>query len=176
GVPVAMPMSEAYEAASKGVVDALLIPLEPLVTWKHAEVTKYVTKLPFTCASPPFCAMNARVWNSLPEDIQKIFDEVANEMVEVMAKAWWYGDLKGEQYFLSLGGGREIVEVPSPEAGIWEEKLLSLRDKYVSEKTAAGLPAEEYVKYLDERIEYWNSQQPDPQTVIEWVEKELLKQ
>lgn len=45
--PVAMPQSDAYEALSKGVVKGNLSPVEVLKGWKHAEVTKYLTRTPF---------------------------------------------------------------------------------------------------------------------------------
>ena len=46
-------------------------------------------------------------------------------------------------------------------------------DKYIKDKTAMGLPAADYVKYLWERGEYWNKQYPGDDKVRAWAEKEL---
>ena len=173
GTPVNVPMPETFDAISKGVVEALLIPAEALKGWKHADVTKYFTRLPQSFSNPNATFMNKKKWDSLPPDIQKIFTDAAKEMVEVGAKAWWYADIAAEEYFLSLGGDRKIIEIPPAETAAWEKPLVGLRDAYVAEHK--NLPAAEYIKYLDERTKYWNSRQPDKKTVVEWVEKELMK-
>jgi TRAP-type transport system periplasmic protein len=173
GTPVSVPMPETFDAISKGVVDVLLIPAEALKGWKHADVTKYFTRLPLSFSNPNITFMNKKKWDSLPPDVQKVFNDTAKEMVEAGAKAWWYGDIIGEEYFLGLGGGRKIIEIPAAEVTAWQKPLTPLKDAYVAEHK--NLPATDYVKYLDERTNYWNSRQPDKKAVVEWVEKELVK-
>jgi TRAP-type C4-dicarboxylate transport system substrate-binding protein len=171
--PVNMPMAEAFESLQRGVIDGTLAPVEPLKAWKHAEVIKYETKLPLSCVSGNNLFMNLQKWNSLPPDIKKIFDDADAETVEVFAKAWWYGDIAAEDYFLSLGGGRQFVEIAPADLPLWEKLVDPLRSEYIA--THKNLPAAEYIKYLDERVEYWNGRQPDKKSVVDWVEKELLK-
>lgn len=173
GTPVSVSMSEAYEAISKGVVDGLVVPAEALKPYKLADVTKYMTRLPLSFSNPNLTTMNKKKWESLPPDIQKIITDAAKEMVEVGAKAWWYGDIVGEEYFLGLGGGRKIYEIPRAEFPAWEKPLAPIRAAYVEKNK--NLPGNEYIKYLDERTEYWNGRQPDKKAVVEWVEKNLLK-
>ncbi|HOE17401.1 MAG TPA: TRAP transporter substrate-binding protein [Syntrophorhabdaceae bacterium] len=175
GAPQSMSMAEVYEAASKGVVDVLLVPWETQKGWKHADVTKYYTVIPVTLSTGDFVAMNKKKWDSLPKDIQKIFTEVSKEGVEWHAKAWWYADIVGEDYFRKLGGGREVIEIPKGEVEKWEKIVKPLTEAYITEKTAMGLPAAEYVKFAQERTEYWNKHHPTKESVMEWVEKELLK-
>ncbi|MFC1942594.1 TRAP transporter substrate-binding protein [Chloroflexota bacterium] len=175
GTPVSVPMPEVYEAASKGILDVLVTPVETHKGWRHAEVTKYVTKLPVTFTTPGFSVMNMDKWNALPADIQKIMTDLAQEQLEVQAKVWRYIDIEGEQYFLSLGGGREIYVIPDSEAQIWVDLVIPVINDYIKEKTALGLPAADYVKYNQERAEYWNARIPDDQEVIDFVEKEVFK-
>jgi len=171
--PVNMPMGEAFEALQRGVIDGTLAPIEPLKAWKHAEVIKYETKLPLSCVSGNNLFMNLQKWNSLPPDIKKIFDEALPEVLEVFAKAWWYGDIAAEEYFLSLGGGRQFVEIAAADLPAWEKLVAPLKTEYIAQHK--NLPAAEYIKYLEERVEYWNARQPDKKSVADWVEKELLK-
>ena len=173
GTPVSMPMSEVYEAASKGLVDVLLVPLETLKAYKHGDVTKYVTILPVSFANPTVTVMNLRLWKSLPAGIQKVFTDVSKNMPDVVGKAWWYGDIVGEDYFVSLGGGRKIIQISPEGVANWTKPLASLTKNYIEEKK--NLPAAEYVKYLEERTTYWNSRQPDRKAVIDFVEKEVMK-
>jgi TRAP-type transport system periplasmic protein len=173
GTPVSMPMVDVYEAVSKGLVDVLLIPMETLKAYKHGDVTKYVTILPVSFANPTVTVMNLKTWNSLPKDVQTVFDDVSKDMADVAGKAWWYGDIVGEEYFLGLGGGRKIIEIPAAERAAWASLVQPLTESYIQEKK--NLPAADYVKYLEERVNYWNARQPDKKAVSTYVEKEVMK-
>jgi len=175
GTPQAMPMGEAYESLSKGVVDANFAYCETLAGWKHGDVVKYVTKFPVGCSSCQFVAMNKDKWDSLPEDIKEIFTETSEEFLEYQARAWVYMDKIGLEYFLSLGEGREYIEIPQGERSVWLALVQPLLDKYVEEKTAMGLPAEEYFAYVAERSKYYAGIQPTGEECVETVETELLK-
>ena len=173
--PEAMPMGEVYEAAAKGVIDSLLVPFETMKAFKHAEVTKYITVPPVSFCNTQLVCMNLKKWNSLPKDIQKIFTEVSSEMPEKIARTWWYIDIKARDYFLALDKGREIIQIPAEEKPKWEEVTAPLVKNYIKATEAKGLPAAEYVKYVQERAQYWNDHQMDEKACIEWVEKNVVK-
>jgi len=87
--PVAMPQNQAYEALQKGVVEGTFCPIETLKGWKQGEVIDYVIEtraLGYTTAM--FVVMNKQKYESLPPDIQRIFDEVGEEWVGVGQCAW----------------------------------------------------------------------------------------
>jgi TRAP-type transport system periplasmic protein len=172
-VPVGMPMSEVYEAISRGMVDGQFGPMESLKGWKHAEVVKYVTRLPISWIAPNNTFMNMKKWNALPPDIKKIFDDAVPEALEAEAKAWWYGDFVGEDFFAGLGGGRQIIEIPTAEIAEWESPVSSIRATFIAEKK--NIPATEYIKYIEERLKYWTGRLPDKKATQSWVEKELLQ-
>ena len=78
GTPVGMSQPETYEALQKGVVDATLCPIETLKGWKQGEVITSVTDssvIGYTTAM--FVTMNKAKWDSLPADIQAVFNEVS---------------------------------------------------------------------------------------------------
>ncbi|MBW2039822.1 MAG: TRAP transporter substrate-binding protein, partial [Deltaproteobacteria bacterium] len=104
GVAVAMPQGGTYEALQKGVVEATFSPMEVLKGWKQGEVIKYTTEcysVGYTTAF--FVAMNKKKWDSLPKDVQKVFDEVSAEWVDKHAAAWDTSDAAGRKFSLSLG-------------------------------------------------------------------------
>ena len=167
---------EAYELMSKGTIDGSFTPREVLKGWKQAEVVKYVTGCyDVGNTTDMFVVMNKAKWDSLPGSIKKIFTEVSEEWVEKHAMVWTYYDKVGIDYFLSLGGGRELIELPPEEMARWVETTRPLIDKYIEEKTAMGLPAADYQEYLVERSRYWAERTPTEQSCVEWVEDELLK-
>ena len=172
--PRAMPMGEAYEALSKGVVEALFAVPETLKGWKHADVVKYLTIPPVSVSSCQFVVMNKKRWNSLPPDIQKVFTEVSAKYIEYHGHTWAYYDKVGIEYFKGLKG-REIIVIPQEKKAQWEKAVQSVRTRYIKEVTAMGLPAKEYLDYFDERIKYWDAREPDIATSSKWVEENMLK-
>jgi TRAP-type C4-dicarboxylate transport system substrate-binding protein len=75
GEGINIPMSEVYTALQKGTIDAALSCDEALKSWNLAEVVKYVTIIDLTSPTTNSIVINLDVWNSLPPDIQKVFED-----------------------------------------------------------------------------------------------------
>ena len=174
GTPVAMPMGEVYEALSRKVIDGGILPLEAITGFKFGEHLKYATIAPVGISFPAFVVMSLKKWNELPKDIQEVFNKTNEEMKEWFANVWQYADLEGAKYFSGLPG-RKFLEIPAAEKETWVKLAKPLTDKYITEKTAMGLPAADYVKYLWERGDYWNKKYPGDEKIRAWVEKEIKK-
>jgi TRAP-type C4-dicarboxylate transport system substrate-binding protein len=159
---------------SRRVIDGGILPWEAIAGFKFGEHIKYVTVAPVGVSFPGFCVMNLKKWNDLPKDIQEVFNKTNQEMITWYANAWQYGDLAGVKYFAGLPG-RKILEIPEAGKQEWINLAKPLTEKYIAEKTAMGLPAADYVKYLWERGEYWNKNYIGDDKVTAWAEKELKK-
>src|SRR4030042_3516359 len=72
--PIPMPMSEVYTALSTGLIQSVNITWEGAFAFKINEATQHRVNYPLYSKSFVL-VMNKDVWNSLPEDIQQIFDE-----------------------------------------------------------------------------------------------------
>lgn len=171
--PRAMRMGQAYEALSKGVVDGQFSVPETLKGWKHAEVVNYVSIPPISTSSCQYVAMNKRTWNSLPSDIQKIFTEVSADYPEYHGYVWDYLDKAGFEFFQSLPG-RKLNTIPSSQRPKWEDAVSNVVKDYIKEKTEMGLPAEKYVEYFRDRVEYWSPKKPSYEVSEQWVKENLL--
>lgn len=71
GTPVTIPITDAYDALQKGVVDGVLT--QPFSMYKGLrlyEVAKNFTKVDFGCLPAPV-VMNVDAWNELPENVKK---------------------------------------------------------------------------------------------------------
>ena len=174
GVPRAMAMSEAYEALSKGVVDGNFAVPETLKGFKLAEPVKYLTIPPISTSSCQFVAMNKKRWDSLPDDIKKVFTELSKEYAERQAYVWMYYDKVGLDYFKSLPG-RQVIVIPKEQKAEWEKPAKAVFEKYIADKQAMGLPMKEYAKYFTERVAYYIERQPSEDKAVKWVETNLIK-
>jgi len=164
---------EAYELMSKGVIDGSVTPPEVLKGWKQAEVVKYVTlctDVGYT--TDMFVVMNNDKWNALPNQYKKIFTEVSEEWADKHGMVWDYYDEVAIDYFLTFEG-REVIELSPEEMARWVEAAKVVKDVYMEEKGATGLPVDDYEAYLIERASYWAGKAPSAEECVAWVEAEV---
>ncbi len=149
--PVAMAQNDAYEALQKGVVEGTLCPIETLKGWKQGEVINYVIEskaLGYTTAM--FVVMNKNKYASLPPEIQKVFDEVGAEWVDVHGKIWDEADADGRKFVTDLG--KKIHALAPAEEEKWVQAVQPVMAEYEADMKMKGLPGTEAVKVLKDLI------------------------
>ena len=150
-VPVAMPQGSTYESLQKGVVEGTFGPIEVLKGWKQAEVVKSTTDCPeigYTTAM--FVVMNLKKWNALPKHIQKVFEDVSGQWIDVHGKAWDDLDQEGRRYTLSLGN--KIIPLSKQEGARWKKAVRPMLNEYIKTTTAKGLPGQKAVAETERLI------------------------
>jgi len=148
--PVALPITETYDACQKGLLDGLLLPIEPLKGWKFADVIKTVFVCPamaYTAPIPVF--MNKDKWNSFPKDIQETIEKINEEWIVKQAKLW--NELDQEATDLAKQKGIKIIQTSAEKNAEVAEKMKAVKEDWVKKTSAKGLPAKEA---LDFCIEY----------------------
>jgi TRAP-type C4-dicarboxylate transport system substrate-binding protein len=146
GAPVGMPMTESYDALSKGVVDGILCPDEALQGFKLGEVTSFTTETyPIGYSSAFFVVMNKAKWNSLPKDIQSIIEKINQEWIEKQGKIWNDIDKEGKE--LALKRGMKYIKLSLEESARWTAPIRPILDQYVNECKAKGLPGDEALSF-----------------------------
>ncbi|RLB24931.1 MAG: hypothetical protein DRG73_03190 [Deltaproteobacteria bacterium] len=153
--PVAMPQNQAYEALQKGVVEATFCPIETLKGWKQGEVIDYVIEtkaLGYTTAM--FAVMNKQKYESLPPDIQRIFDEVGEEWVDVHGDVWDRADRAGLKFVIELG--KKIHGLSPAQEKKWVQSITPIILEYQSKMEKKGLPGKKAVKVLKGLVAKYN--------------------
>ena len=144
--PVGMPMSEAYDALSRGIVEGIFCPIEALHGWKLGEVVSYTTEDFGASYSDCFyIAMNKEKWASIPDDVKPIIEKLNLEWLEKDGKMWDAIDKEGREF--ALKRGNKIISLSQEENARWAEKVRPTLDEYVKNAKAKGLPAEEALKF-----------------------------
>ncbi len=146
-VPVAMPQEFTYEALLNNQVDATFGPMEVLKGWNQAKVIKYtVDDCCVSYTTGMYLLMNLKKWNSLPQDIQKILEEVSAKWIIKHGEAWDASDQEGRKYTLSLGN--KVASLSIQEEGRWADAVRPVIDSYVNGLTKKELPGKEYVETI----------------------------
>jgi TRAP-type transport system periplasmic protein len=146
GTPVAMPMTDVYDALSRGVAEGLMCAYEATEGFRFGDQLKYTTENYATSYSAVFAiVMNKDKWNSLPPDIQKIIDTMSTEYIEKYAAMWDDIEISGKAYLVKRGN--KINTLSKEEEAKWVEKAQPIFDDYVKKMKEKGLPGDEALKF-----------------------------
>ena len=106
--------------------------------------------------------MNKDTYSKLPADIQKTIDEISKEFEERFAVAWEKAQVAAKEH--ALEKGVEWFELSPDEAARWKDAVKPVVDDYVKSMVKAGHSEAEvrgWIKYIQERIEFWTKKQAE---------------
>jgi TRAP-type C4-dicarboxylate transport system substrate-binding protein len=146
GVPVGVPVTEAYDALSKGVAEGTFLDIGGVKSWGLSPLVKFhIYKASMNCTASFYSIMNKDKWNSLSPDLQEIIDHLAKEWIVHTANFW---KMRDENTIASLkSDGNQFLEITPKEDALFAEKVQPLFDEYVKAMKAKGLPGEEVVTF-----------------------------
>jgi TRAP-type C4-dicarboxylate transport system substrate-binding protein len=146
-VPVVMPVSDVYDALSKGVMEGVVINWAAVGQFKFYEVVDYTTVNRMTSVSSVgFISMNKSKWNSLPPDVQKIIDALSEEYAQKMSVIWDEKD--AESIKTATAYKHQTITLSDAEEQRWAKQAAPIYDAYIKDKNAKGLPAAEAMAWI----------------------------
>jgi len=147
--PVTMPVTEAYDSLSRGVVDGTLFPLEALQGFKIGEVVKTVIEnYGVSYATSMYCIMNKDKWNQISPADQKAIEKINDEYVEKFGNQWVTLDKAAVEFAKSKGV--TFITVPAAESAATLAKMKPILDDYVKMTKTKGLPGDEALKFVQD--------------------------
>jgi TRAP-type transport system periplasmic protein len=149
-----MPGSESYAAVEKGILDGACIPVNTLQGMNWADITPYATNLHYHPApGAAFFAMNLNVWNSLPPDIQKVFEDSIPWMNAEVDKL--STKIAQESIDYSKGKGVEFIELPSEDVSTMFGYIEELALEKAAKLDAKGLPGTKLLNETNRLVEQY---------------------
>ncbi len=143
--PVAMPISQAYEALQRGIANGNLGDFASLMSFKLGEVVKIHVEYFFRNTTCWF-GMNLNTFNRLTPAQQKIITELGEKYTKILGHSRDEENKKGREYLVNLGN--KFVKLPPEEEQKWAAALAPLYDAYIKDKQAKGLPAKEALDFI----------------------------
>jgi TRAP-type C4-dicarboxylate transport system substrate-binding protein len=149
GAPVGIPITDTYDALSKGIVEGALFGWGGAYTFNIGDITKYhLVSSGVAYGTAFYTVMNKDKWNSLPKDIQTIIDKLDEEWIDRLAKKWLEFDTAGKAGLEKKGN--KVITLSQQENARWAERVKPILDDYVKASKAKGLPGEEALKFCQE--------------------------
>lgn len=149
GAPVSLPITETYDGLQKGLIDGVLLPIEPIKGWKFFEMIKTIIEnYAMSYTAPIFVTMNKEKWNSLPPDVQEIISQINREWAEKQGQQWT--DLDKESKEFCLQKGIQIPRATPEQEAETSEKMKPILAEYVASMKTKGLPGDEALMFCQE--------------------------
>jgi TRAP-type C4-dicarboxylate transport system substrate-binding protein len=149
-----LPMSEAYMALQKGTIHGVLTGWEGFDSFKFAEVAGYGTYLNQTGAPTPHRAMNLDVYNSLPSDIQQVFDDNVDYWTICESELAIEADEKG--IAAANEEGVEFITLTPEELDKYNAAIETTIEEEMARLDAMGLPGTEINNEIRRLVKEYN--------------------
>lgn len=151
GAPVSLPITETYDGLQKGLIDGVLLPIEPIKGWKFFEMIKTtVENYAMAYTAPIFVVMNKGKWNSLPKDVQDIITQVNQEWIGKQGKQWTELDAESKEFCVQKG--IKMAKASPEQEAETAKKMKPILAEYVKSMKAKGLPGDEALQFSQEYI------------------------
>jgi len=150
--PVTIAVPEVYTAIQRGTLDGSLFPYSVAASYRLGEVTKFATIGANTAFSYVMYSANNAFWDTLSAAQRElIIDAAATET----PKGWAAMDQTTRSTIEAYKkAGMTLVRVEDMAGGrqAWLDALRPVRDKWVSDMEAKGLPGEAVLEAWDDAL------------------------
>jgi len=163
GTPVGVEMADMYDGLQRGVVDGVLSSMEVEKGWKIGEIIRYAT-LSYKVGTVYtfYIVMNKDKWNALPQDVKKIFTDVAAEWKDKYGVASNDIDIEGRDFLLKNGG--QLIKLSDEQSKRWIAAAQPVIEKHLKDLEAKGhtkAEVEGYLKFISERVPVWTKKEKE---------------
>lgn len=130
-----------YQLVETGVVDAMLVWGEAVVSLKFYEVCEHYFNANLGGVNSYVINANQQAWDSFPEEVQEAMIEAAKQYgVDIGNFAAELGS-QARDTFVANGGS--VIEIDPQERAEWAATLPNLAQEWVASLEADGVPAQE---------------------------------
>lgn len=150
-VPMNAPPPEIYENIEKGVMDGCCFDWQGINASRIYEVVDSALDIPL-CVVPQTFLMNKKTWESLPEDVQKVFEEHggATMGVFIAQNAYDNANIEGVEYMKQLN--KTVNTLTPEEEAKWVEAAKPVWEKWVKQVSEQGKDGEKALAQIQEFV------------------------
>lgn len=141
-------LTDFYNMLQTGLVDGALLWPEAAQTFKIAEVARYMLDANLGAVNTKTLTANADYWESLPDEVKIVLQEVAVEYRDHLASVAMDEAQAARDANIEAGG--TIVEMSAADRQAWAAGMPDIAAEWAAELDAEGEPGSEMLRaYLD---------------------------
>lgn len=149
-VPVTISHSETYEALERGIVDISITYAMAIESSGTQDLLKYAI-FPHVGSVIHSININEKVWQGLPEDVQKAMIQAGEEIIEPIGQIYQERTEKFNEEFIEKGG--VIVELTKEELQEWRTKSDEFIQKWLDKHKSDSYQYEDVLNAYREKME-----------------------
>lgn len=151
---IGMSQAEQFEALQTGIIDGSVTERAQTKDTQLAELVDYLVDKQLYVST--FAGvLNMDTWNSLPEDVQKVFDEVAAELPAYAGKKL-DERTSGNLEWAQKEHGLKIIQLSEEDNKKWDDIINEYQEAKIEKLEKEGLPAREYYEKAKELAEKYS--------------------
>lgn len=154
--PVAMPVTEMYEAISRGTVDGTMLSPVSALPYGLEEAARYSTGGAQLGNFTTTYSINERVWRELPDDIQEALLEAGEDTTRNLSAALDQENIDSRRQMEE--GGMQFYNLSASEQRQWQEAVQPVQETWVGDMQDIGLPGEEALQAMTEALQAMRGQ------------------
>ena len=140
-VGVGSTLPDWYNNLATGLMSGTIVWPEAATAYRLYEVAPYMLDIQFGGAASKAIAINLRTWDRLPEEVQIVIQDVANDYRDQLALETDRISSHAREVFNEQGG--TTIPVSEDQRRVWASSLPDLAGDWVSVMEEAGLPGRE---------------------------------
>lgn len=155
GSPVTVETAELYTAFDKNIIDIGIYTPVGAIGQKLYEVAPYTTSNAGVYTTPFMGVMNKEFFDSLPADLQKLFEEDINPKFEELFRDSYFKELEAAraEYKKQVEGKGEVIEISKEELKKFKAIAKDQWDSWVKDADNKGYDGEAIMKDFKSMIE-----------------------
>lgn len=137
-------LTDFYNMVQTGLADNAMIWPEAAITYKIGEVAPYMLEANFGSVNTKTVTVNADYWNSLPDEVKDVLNEVAILYRDHVAGLAMDRASSSRKKFVDNGG--TIVPLSDEELTSWANSMPNIAAEWAASLDAEGKPGTEMLK------------------------------
>jgi TRAP-type C4-dicarboxylate transport system substrate-binding protein len=144
--PISIAPGDLYVALQKGIVEGFMGGSEMLKAMRLAEYIKYITSVSMAFGIS-YTAMNIKTWESLPPDVQKVFNDLTEWAQALQLR--YTEESEKESLDFAFSQGCKLIKIDKAEIDRIHQVSKPVFEKMAADLEARGKPAKKVLSELE---------------------------
>jgi TRAP-type C4-dicarboxylate transport system substrate-binding protein len=147
-VPVVIAAAEVYPAFQRGVIDAVSLAPSDMVSYRLQEIGRYYTQVDVNVILLHYC-LNRRTFDALPDDLRTSLYRLLRIRSQMTVQNYYSGAGLERALTELRDAGVEMFQLGEAELARWRDRVTPLKERYITQHEAEGLPASAVVEDME---------------------------